>query len=100
MLSPSHPKCLSHAAIKPMLNLVPLNGLLLLLAGDIAYTGGIGFYLWRSLPYHHAIWHLLVLAGSAMQLCSGAEFRDSRGPWGLTPDSCEPAPGHGYLMPE
>ena len=33
------------AAIKPMLNLVPLNGLLLLLAGGIAYTGGIGFYL-------------------------------------------------------
>ncbi len=61
-------------AIKPMLNLVPLNGLLLLLAGSIAYTGGIGFYLWRSLPYHHAIWHLLVLAGSAMHYVAVLNF--------------------------
>jgi hemolysin III len=53
-------------AIKPMLELVPQNGLLLLLAGGLAYTGGIGFYVWRSLPYHHAIWHVFVLAGSVL----------------------------------
>jgi len=68
------------AAIKPMLNLVPLNGLLLLLAGGIAYTGGIGFYLWRSLPYHHAIWHLLVLAGSAMHYVAVLNFVIPGGP--------------------
>jgi len=30
----------------------------------LSYTVGIVFYLWRRLPYHHAIWHLFVLAGS------------------------------------
>ena len=37
----------------------------LLLAGGIAYTGGIAFYAWDSLPFNHAIWHLFVLTGSA-----------------------------------
>jgi hemolysin III len=27
---------------------------------------GISFYLLRKLPYHHAIWHLFVLAGSSL----------------------------------
>lgn len=35
----------------------------LLLAGGLCYSGGLVFYLWRRLPYHHAIWHLFVLAG-------------------------------------
>jgi len=25
---------------------------------------GALFYLWKRLPYHHAVWHLFVLAGS------------------------------------
>jgi hemolysin III len=32
--------------------------------GGLAYTLGLGFYVWRRLPYHHAIWHVFVLAGS------------------------------------
>lgn len=51
-------------AIKPMLEAVPAGGLWLLLAGGLCYTGGAVFYLWKRLPYHHAIWHLFVLAGS------------------------------------
>lgn len=51
-------------AVKPMLSSVGMGGLLLLLLGGLAYTAGVGFYLWRRLPYHHAIWHLFVLAGS------------------------------------
>lgn len=54
------------AATKPMLAHVGHGGLWLLLAGGIAYTGGIAFYLWHRLPYNHAIWHLFVLAGSAL----------------------------------
>ncbi len=54
------------AAIKPMMANVGSGGLLLLLSGGLAYTGGIIFYLWRRLPYHHAIWHLFVLAGSTL----------------------------------
>lgn len=52
-------------AIKPMFDNVEEAGLLLLLAGGLAYTLGVVFYVWHSLPYHHAIWHLFVLAGSA-----------------------------------
>ncbi len=52
-------------AIKPMMDSVPTGGLILLLAGGLAYTLGIVFYLWRRAPYTHAIWHVFVLAGSA-----------------------------------
>ncbi len=51
-------------AIKPVLNHVPMQGLLWLLSGGIIYTLGVVFYVWKSLPYHHAIWHLFVLGGS------------------------------------
>ena len=42
------------------------GGLLLLLGGGLAYTVGVLFYVWRRLPFHHAIWHLFVMAGSAL----------------------------------
>ena len=51
-------------ATKPMLTAVAPGGLLLLLLGGLAYTGGVVFYAWRRMPYHHAVWHLFVLAGS------------------------------------
>lgn len=51
-------------AIKPFSASVPPVGLVLLVCGGLAYTGGIGFYVWHRLPYHHAIWHGFVLAGS------------------------------------
>jgi len=51
-------------AVKPLFATVAPGGLLLLLVGGLAYTTGIGFYAWRRLPYHHAIWHVFVLAGS------------------------------------
>ncbi|MBL8259180.1 MAG: hemolysin III family protein [Candidatus Competibacteraceae bacterium] len=51
-------------AIEPLADSVAPGGLLLLLLGGLAYTLGVGFYLWKRLPYHHAIWHMFVLAGS------------------------------------
>ena len=54
------------AAIKPMLSLVDMGGLVLLLLGGLAYTTGVVFYVWRQMPYNHAIWHVFVLAGSAL----------------------------------
>jgi len=52
-------------AVRPLIAAVAPGGLLLLLLGGIAYTAGIGFYVWRRLPYQHAVWHGFVLAGSA-----------------------------------
>lgn len=52
-------------AIKPLAAALPAGGVQLLVAGGLCYTGGAVFYLWKQLPYHHAIWHLFVLGGSA-----------------------------------
>jgi hemolysin III len=52
-------------AIRPLWLRVPPAGLVWLAAGGIAYTAGVGFFAAKRLPYHHLIWHLLVLAGSA-----------------------------------
>jgi hemolysin III len=52
-------------ATKPLLAVVAPGGVALLAAGGLAYSGGVAFYLWGRLPYHHAIWHAFVLAGSA-----------------------------------
>jgi hemolysin III len=43
---------------------MPPAGIQLLVAGGIIYTLGSIFYVWRSFPFHHAVWHLFVLAGS------------------------------------
>ena len=53
-------------AIEPLRENVETGGLLLLLAGGLAYTAGVPFYMARKLPYHHAIWHVFVLAGSVL----------------------------------
>jgi hemolysin III len=51
-------------AIKPLLDSVATGGLLLLVAGGVAYTGGVVFYASKKVPFNHAIWHVFVLAGS------------------------------------
>jgi len=52
-------------AIKPLISLLPAAGLAWLVAGGVAYTGGVVFYAWQRLRFHHAVWHVCVLAGSA-----------------------------------
>ena len=52
-------------AIKPMLTMVPRGLLWWLLAGGLFYTGGILFYVRKKVLYHHVLWHLFVLFGSA-----------------------------------
>jgi hemolysin III len=54
-------------AVKPLIAALPTAGLWLLFGGGVSYTGGVVFYLWRNLRYHHAVWHLFVLAGSVLQ---------------------------------
>ena len=51
-------------AIKPLIAALPAGGLAWLVAGGLAYTGGVIFYAWEKLPFNHAIWHGFVLAGS------------------------------------
>jgi hemolysin III len=51
-------------AIKPILALVPPAGIGLILAGGIAYSGGLAFFAAHRIRYHHFIWHLFVIAGT------------------------------------
>jgi hemolysin III len=57
-------------AVKPLYAAIAPGGLVLLLVGSLAYSFGIGFFAWHRLPYHHAIWHLFVLAGSLAHFCA------------------------------
>lgn len=57
-------------AARPLLLHVPLQGLLWLLGGGIAYTTGIVFYLAQRLAYSHFIWHLFVIAGTGCHFCA------------------------------
>jgi hemolysin III len=51
-------------ATRPLLQKLPPGALTLLIAGGLAYSLGVPFYLWHGLRYHHVLWHLFVLAGS------------------------------------
>lgn len=52
-------------AIKPMLSMVPVPGLLWLLAGGLSYTFGVVFFHYDyRMRYAHFIWHLFVVLGS------------------------------------
>jgi len=52
-------------AVQPLWQRLPPDGLLWLLAGGLAYTGGVGFYAAKRLRYSHFIWHICVLIGTA-----------------------------------
>lgn len=54
----------------PLQAALPATGIDLLVVGGILYTVGAIFYVWRAFPYHHAVWHLFVLAGSVAHFAS------------------------------
>jgi hemolysin III len=56
---------LALVAAGPMIELMEPRGLLWMVAGGLSYSGGLVFFWWTRLPFHHAIWHLFVLGGSA-----------------------------------
>lgn len=51
-------------AIKPLYENLAISGVIWLVIGGLLYTFGSIFYVWRRIPYHHAIWHVFVLLGS------------------------------------
>lgn len=51
---------------KPLAAVMPDAALWLIVAGGVAYSGGAVFYAWRGFRYHHAVWHLFVMAGTAL----------------------------------
>lgn len=53
-------------AWRPLVENVSTTGLIFLVLGGVLYSFGAIFYVWRGFRFHHAIWHLFVLAGSIM----------------------------------
>ena len=53
-------------AARPLSRTVAIGGIVLLVAGGLAYTAGVAFYAATRLKYHHAVWHFFVLSGSAL----------------------------------
>lgn len=50
--------------IEPLSRVLNFGGIVWLVLGGVLYSLGVVFFLWRSLPYNHAIWHIFVLAGT------------------------------------
>lgn len=53
-------------AWKPLVANVSTEGIIYLAVGGILYTLGAVFYVWRGFTYHHAVWHIFVLAASIL----------------------------------
>lgn len=51
-------------AIVPLFHILPLMGTLWIIIGGLTYSLGILFFNGIRFPYHHLVWHLLVMAGT------------------------------------
>jgi hemolysin III len=60
--------------IQPLLHRLPIDAIYWLIAGGLFYTVGAVFYLFKKIPFNHAIWHLFVLVGSAAHFVAIFKF--------------------------
>jgi hemolysin III len=66
---------LALVAAVPMLEHIATGGIVLLVAGGVAYTVGAVFFLVdHRLRYGHFVWHLFVLAGTACHFAAVLEY--------------------------
>jgi len=52
-------------AARPLMQSLTTHELTWIVAGGLAYTVGVPFYMWKGRRFTHAIWHLFVLGGVA-----------------------------------
>ncbi len=50
----------------PLMETVTKPFIILMISGGLSYTLGTIVYAMKKMPFHHAIWHLFVLAGSVL----------------------------------
>lgn len=53
-------------AARPVFDAIDPASFRLVLAGGCLYTLGVVFFLWERLPFHNTIWHVFVLAATAL----------------------------------
>ncbi len=56
--------------IVPLLAALPPGAFGFMLSGGLFYTAGVLFYAWDAMPFNHAVWHLFVMAGSAIHVAA------------------------------
>lgn len=57
---------LSLVVVYQLARAMPVGGMVLLGLGGLVYSAGVFFYVKRSIPFNHAIWHLFVLGGTVL----------------------------------
>src|SRR4051794_34139228 len=57
-------------AVRQFMAVVPIETVIWLFAGGIAYTSGLIFFNNKRIRYSHSVWHLFVLAGTACHFCA------------------------------
>lgn len=57
-------------AVNQFVRVVPIETVIWLFAGGIAYTSGLIFFGNNRIRYSHFVWHLFVLAGTACHFCA------------------------------
>lgn len=50
--------------------ILPVSTVWLTIAGGVAYSVGVLFFIWRSLRFQSAVWHGFVVSGSALHLAA------------------------------
>jgi hemolysin III len=62
-------------AVVPLVERIPVTGVALLVAGGVAYTAGVVFFVLDSrLRYAHAICHVFVIAGTAFHFFAVLDY--------------------------
>jgi hemolysin III len=61
-------------AIKPFWINMPGIGLIWLLIGGLMYSAGVFFFVAERIRYHHFIWHLFVMAGTACHVVAVIKY--------------------------
>ncbi|MBI3615683.1 MAG: hemolysin III family protein [Candidatus Omnitrophica bacterium] len=49
---------------RPLLEKLPMAGILWLVAGGVLYSIGVPLFFFKKTPFAHTVWHLFVLGGS------------------------------------
>jgi len=49
--------------IKELMNVMDINGIILIFSGGLFFSIGLFFYMWETFRYSHAIWHLFYISG-------------------------------------
>jgi len=49
---------------RPLLEKLPMAGIVWLVAGGVLYSAGVPLFLSKKMPFAHTLWHLFVLGGS------------------------------------